>query len=118
MPIAALSADTRHWHHCLQDGERSKCLRSSPTRNASDTTHRTHTSAASPLQLSDEPSNSRSGGAVSINLPRSAGAEGARERRDSHAASLNEGLGGVHVQDMHSPLLGFEPWGVSHGEWD
>ena len=43
-----LSADGQHWHHRLQDGERSKCLRSSLTCKVSATALRTYASVASP----------------------------------------------------------------------
>ena len=110
-----LSADGRHWHHRQQRGERSKCLRSSLSCEASAVALRTHASFAPPLRLSGEPPDSRRGGAVTFNLSRRAGCEGARESRGSHAASLNEGLGWVHVDNMHSLSLGFLPRAFSQG---
>ena len=44
-----------------------------------------------------------------------AGCEGARESRGSHAASLNKGFGGVHMDNIHSLSLGFLPREFSQG---
>ena len=73
-------------------------------------------SAASALRLSGDPPDSRSGGAVRLNPSRRARCEGARESRGSHAASLNEGLGRVHVQKAAFLVLGFLPRALSQGE--
>ena len=48
----------------------------------------TYQSAASPLRLSGDSPDNRSGGAVSFNLSQRAGCEGARQSLGSHAASL------------------------------
>ena len=104
-----LSVDGRHWHHHQQHGERSKCLRSSLSCEASAAALRRYASFASPLRLSGDSPDSRRGGAVTFNPLRRAGCEGARESHGSHAASLNEGVGWVHVEDMHSLVLGFLP---------
>ena len=47
--------------------------------------------AASPLRLSGDSPDNRSGGAVRFNLSQRAGCEGARESRGSHVVSLKEG---------------------------
>ena len=60
-------------------------------------------------RLSGDPPDSRSGGAVRLNPSRRARCEGARESRCSHAASLNEGLGRVHVQKAAFLVFGFLP---------
>ena len=52
-----------------------------------------------------------------FNPLRRAGCEGARESRGSHAASLNEGFGWVHVEDMHSLVLGFLVRAFSVTRW-
>ena len=111
-----LSAAGRHLHHHQQHGERSKCLRSSLSCEASAAALRTHTSFASPLRLSGESPDSRRGGAVTLNLLRRARGEGARERRGSHAASLNEGLERVHVQKAAKPELSILRVRRSQGE--
>ena len=77
---------------------------------------RTYASFAPPLRLSGEPPDSRRGDAVTFNLSRRASCEGAGEPRGSHAASLNEGLGRVHVQKAALPLLGFGVQGMSQGD--
>ena len=51
----------------------------------------TYQSAASPLRLSGDSPDNRSGGAVRFNVSQRAGCEGARESLGSHAASLNKG---------------------------
>ena len=51
----------------------------------------TYQSAGSPLRLSGDSPDNRSGGAVRFNVSQRAGCEGARESLGSHAASLNEG---------------------------
>ena len=107
-----LSADGRHWHHRLQHGEPSKCLRLSLSCEASAASLRTSASFTPPLRLSGEPPDSQRGGAVTFNPLRRAGCEGARESRGSHAAGLNEGLGRVHVQKAALPLLGFGVQGI------
>jgi hypothetical protein len=53
--------------------------------------HATCQSAASPLRLSGDSPDNRSGGAVRFNVSQRAGCEGARESLGSHAASLNKG---------------------------
>ena len=113
--LTMLSADGRDWHPRQQCGERSKCLRSSLSCEVSAATLRAHGSFALPLRLSGEPPDSRRGGAVMFNPSRRAGCEGARESRGSHAASLNEGFGWVHVEDMHSLILGFLVRAFSQG---
>ena len=82
--LPMLSADGRDWKPRQQGGERSKCLRSSLSCEASAATLRAHASFASPLRLSGESPDSRRGGAVKFNPSRRAGCEGARESRDSH----------------------------------
>ena len=116
--LRTLSAAGRHRHHCLQDGERSKCLRSLLVLNsvASAASFPTYASSASPLRLSGESPDSRRGGAVTLNPSRRAGCEGARESRGSHAASLNEGLGWVHVEKCAFLVLGFLPRAFSQGD--
>ena len=113
--LLMLSAAGRHCHHRLQDGERSKCLRSLLSSVASAASFPTYASSASPLRLSGEPPDSRRGGAVTFNPSRRAGCEGARESRGSHAASLNEGLGWVHVEKCAFLVLGFLPRAFSQG---
>ena len=100
--LPMLSAGGRHWHHRQQVDERSKCLRSSLTCEASAASLRTHASFVSPLRLSGEPPDSRRGGTVTFHPPRRASCEGARESRGSHAASLNEGLTGCMCRKLHS----------------
>ena len=51
----------------------------------------TYQSAGSPLRLSGDSPDNRSGGAVRFNVSQRAGCEGARESLGSHAASLNKG---------------------------
>ena len=51
----------------------------------------TYQSAASPLRLSGDSPDNRSGGAVRFNISQRAGCEGARESRGSHVVSLKEG---------------------------
>ena len=85
--LLMLSAAGRHCHHRLQDGERSKCLRSLLSSVASAASFPTYASSASPLRLSGEPPDSRRGGAVTFNPSRRAGCEGARQSRGSHAAT-------------------------------
>ena len=51
----------------------------------------TYQSAASPLRLSGDSPDNRSGGTVRFNISQRAGCEGARERLGSHVASLKEG---------------------------
>ena len=51
----------------------------------------TYQSAASPLRLSGDSPDNRSGGAVRFNISQRAGCEGARERLGSHVVSLKEG---------------------------
>ena len=78
--------------------------------------HATCLSVASALRLSGNSPDSRSGGAIRLNPSRRASCEGAQQSRGSHAASLNEGLGWVHVERCAFLVLGFLPWGVSQGE--
>ena len=82
--LPMLSADGRDWKPRQHCGERSKCLRSSLSCEASAATLRAHASFASPLRLSGESPDSRRGGAVKFNPSRRAGCEGARESRGSH----------------------------------
>ena len=90
-------------------------MRSSLSCEASAAALRPYTSTASQLRLSGDPPDSLSRGTIRLNASRRAGCEGAREGLGSHAASLNDGLGWVHVQEAANPLLGFELWSVPQG---
>ena len=94
---------------------RAKQMRSSLSCEASAAALRPYTSTASQLRLSGDPPDSLSRGTIRLNASRRAGCEGAREGLGSHAASLNDGLGWVHVQEAANPLLGFELWSVPQG---
>ena len=113
--LLMLSAAGRHCHHRLQDGERSKCLRSLLSSVASAASFPTYASSASPLRLSGEPPDSRRGGGVTFNPLRRAGCEGARQSRGSHAATWNGRLGWVHVRKAAKSLLGFGVCDVPQG---
>ena len=79
--------------------------------------HATCRSAASALRLSGNPPDSQSGGAIRLKPSRRAGCEGAQRSRGSHAASLKEGLGWVHVEKCASLVLGFLPRAFSQGAY-
>ena len=81
-------------------------MRSSLSCEANAVALRTHASFAPPLRLSGEPPDSRRGGAVTFNLSRRAGCEGARESRGSHAARLERGVGTGSCAESCTPTLG------------
>ena len=78
--LLILSAHGRNWHHRQQHGDEANASRLSPTCKTNAASLRTYASTASPLRLSGDPPDSRSGGTVRVNTWQRARCEDATER--------------------------------------
>ena len=77
--LLILSAHSRDWHHRQQHGDEANASCLSPTCTTNAASLRTYASTASPLRLSGDPPDSRSGGAFRVTASRRARCEDATE---------------------------------------